>query len=364
MVDHLGDEFDFRILTSDRDLGDTLPYPHVTPGTWTPQGKAHVMYLSPSQQRLGAWHRLLQEVPYDILYLNSFFSTFTRKTLFWRRLGALPDRPIILAPRGEFSEGALHLKSYKKRAYLTLAGRLGLYRHLLWQASSEYEVQDILRTVSRYHLDFNPTVVIAPNLFPKFSGQLRFTDVQKKGGAAHFIFLSRITQKKNLKFTLQILKKIRGDIQFDIYGPLEDAGYWRSCQAIIAQLPDRITVRYHGPVSPDSVSGIFSRYHAFLFPTLGENFGHVILESLTAGCPVVISDRTPWRNLARKYAGWDLPLEQPVSFQETIQQLVDMDQKTWKTWSEGARKTAEAFIYDPAIVEANRQLFYTALAKK
>ena len=49
---------------------------------------------------------------------------------------------------------------------------------------------------------------------------------------------------------------------------------------------------------------------------------------------------------------------------EAIQQVVDMDQTEWNRWSAGAKGVAEAFVHDPAILEANRQLFYTALAQK
>lgn len=43
-------------------------------------------------------------------------------------------------------------------------------------------------------------------------------------------------------------------------------------------------------------------------PTFNENYGHAIVESFVAGLPVVISDRTPWRNLEKINAGWDIPL--------------------------------------------------------
>ena len=51
---------------------------------------------------------------------------------------------------------------------------------------------------------------------------------------------------------------------------------------------------YHGELQPDAVVTTFARYDAFAFPTLGENFGHVIAESLSAGCAVICSDQTPW----------------------------------------------------------------------
>ena len=50
-------------------------------------------------------------------------------------------------------------------------------------------------------------------------------------------------------------------------------------------------------------------YHFFILPTLGENFGHVFIEALAAGCPLIISNRTPWLELEKKGIGWDIPLE-------------------------------------------------------
>jgi len=364
LVERLGDEFDFRILTSDRDLGDEAPYTGIQTDTWITQGKARVMYISPQWQRLRAWLRLLRSFEYDILYLNSFFSVFTRKTLLWRRLGRISAHPVILAPRGEFSPGALRLKKHKKLAYLATVGRLGFYRDIIWQASNREEAAFIQNVCRRFHLDRDPVVYIASNLPAALPVQETVSNHSKESGSLRLIFLGRLAKMKNLTFALESLEHIQGHVQFDIYGPLEDEGYWRLCEGIIARLPENVCVTYHGPVSPESVGETFARYHAFLFPTLGENFGHVILESLAAGCPVVVSDRTSWRNLLQKQAGWDLPLEQPETFQQAIQQLVDMDQATWKVWSAGARRVADAFIGDPALLEANRELFYLALNKR
>ena len=51
------------------------------------------------------------------------------------------------------------------------------------------------------------------------------------------------------------------------------------------------------------------RTTCMILPTLGENFGHVIVEAWTAGCPVLVSDRTPWRQLASHGVGWDVALD-------------------------------------------------------
>ena len=65
-------------------------------------------------------------------------------------------------------------------------------------------------------------------------------------------------------------------------------------------MPENIQVSYKGSVESDKVPGILKDYHFFLMPSEGENFGHGILEALTAACPVIISDKTPWTDLRKK----------------------------------------------------------------
>ena len=364
LIARLGDEFDFRILTADRDLDDVQPYPDIQPNVWMRRTHEWVCYLSPDQRKFLTFRHHLTQESYDLLYLNSFFSQLTVHAVTYRRLGLLPARPWIIAPRGEFSPGALRIKWPKKRLFLIFAGISGLYRNLIWQASSEFEAADIRKLITRFHLDSNPTILVAPNLPPEMRDAPLTARPPKTSGSARLVFLSRIARMKNLAFALQQLAWVQGEVSFDIYGPKEDEAYWRTCQQHIASLPENVTVSYLGPVEPDQASTVFASYHAFLFPTLGENFGHVILESLSAGCPVITSDRTPWRGLESKQAGWDLPLERPDAFVRAIQQIIDMDQPTWQKWAQGARLVAREFINDPAILEANRQLFYTALAQK
>ena len=63
------------------------------------------------------------------------------------------------------------------------------------------------------------------------------------------------------------------------------------------------------------------------------------------------SDRTPWRDLEAKHAGWDLPLGDPTRFITVLQQLVDMDQAAYDPWVNGAWTRAERALDDPTTVE-------------
>lgn len=381
LVAWLGDEFDFRILTSDRDIHDTEPYPGILPGAWNECDKAFVRYLAPGEQTPATMRKILNSIDYDVLYLNSFFSALTRICLSLRRMRLIPDRPTIIAPRGEFSPGALALKGAKKRIYLTLAKLGNLYDGITWQASSIHEQTDILNAIhmnisssakiaiapplSRQHRQ-NLHIRVAPNLTSSYDQDRPRLSLlphnPKRAGHADMVFLSRISPKKNLIYALQLLTQVKGEVSFWIYGPLEDADYWRKCEKLIGELPNNIRVAYGGEVAVDDVGAILSFYNLLLFPTLGENFGHVVIESLGAGCPVLLSDQTPWRELAQKHVGWDISLSQPEQFLSVLEEVIDMDQATWSTWSAAAQAYAQHVRSDPASIEANRQMFLGSLA--
>ena len=64
------------------------------------------------------------------------------------------------------------------------------------------------------------------------------------------------------------------------------------------------------------VGDVYQKYDCFLFPTLNENYGHVIAEALANGCQVVLSKgTTPWDDLHLK-AGYVCQLDEIDSFTE------------------------------------------------
>lgn len=357
MVERMGAEFRFKIITGDRDYGDLGPYPSARPGEWQAVGKAEVYYLAPSQRSIRTIRQLLSSVDYDVLYLNSFFSFwYTIIPLALRRLGWVPRRPVVVAPRGEFSPGALSLKRAKKKTFIVMARAMGLYRGVLWQASSDLEVEDIRRW-------FGPTarIQVAPNIPDRVDVEEVQGRQKKEPGRLRAVFLSRIAEKKNLLWALDVLQAIQGTIEFDIYGAITEPAYWEKCCKVISDMPANVCVRYKGVVPHEMVRSIFGVYDVFLFPTLGENFGHVIPEALSAGCPVVISDTTPWRGLEAAGVGWDLPLSDRAAFVHVLQRLVDMDEEEHARWRSRARQFGADRMDASDTIAANEDLFRSAV---
>ena len=179
------------------------------------------------------------------------------------------------------------------------------------------------------------------------------------------VFLSRISQKKNLDYALRVLTKTRVRIQFDIWGPLEDPAYWKKCQNLIESLPENVVARYRGTAHNSEVNKILAEYDLFFLPTCGENYGHVIAEAVSAGTPVLLSDQTPWRNLQKEGVGWDLPLENGEwAFREAIEEALHKVGLGKVAWRQRVLEFATNRLNDPSLREANRALFLRAVADK
>jgi hypothetical protein len=54
---------------------------------------------------------------------------------------------------------------------------------------------------------------------------------------------------------------------------------------------------------------------------MDENFGHAIVEAMKSGVLPLISDNTPWKDVADYNAGWALSLDKPIDFENAIVEI-------------------------------------------
>ncbi len=345
----------------DRDLGDAAPYREIETDRWTRVGKARVLYLGPATRSLQQIAKLLRDTTHDVVYLNSFLDpAFTLRVLLLRRLRVTPAKPIVIAPRGEFSPGAWSLRRWKKEPYLQLLRAFGALRGVYWQASTLLERDDIIRAIRIKDVDKQArSIFVASNLAPcpaVLSGARRHP-LRSAGDPLRVCFLSRISPKKNLNYALRVLQSVRVPVRFSIYGPTEDQSHWDECLAVMKDLPPQVTAVHKGNVEPDRVIATLAEHDLFFLPTRGENFGHAIHEALSAGLPVLISDQTPWRQLEENEAGWALPLSDPMAFTRTIEEVFSWAPEFLAQWGRSAREHAAAVAENLEALKANRQLF-------
>jgi glycosyltransferase involved in cell wall biosynthesis len=347
----LKNDFDIHVLTTDTDHGEQQPYENITPNKWiTNLGPdIKVYYARKATLTLKQLRREIVKANAEYIYLNHLFSPGFVIYPLWLKFSRQIKSKVVLCPRGALYESALAVKPIKKKPFITLFKALRIHKLITFHATNEREKQAILEYFP------GSKVLIADNL-PE-SDQPVFESVRKEPGILKCIFVARIVPIKNLLFLLQVLQQIKQQVILSVAGPIEDTAYWKECENAIVKLPANIQVEYVGAISNDKVKSIITANHLFVLPTQGENFGHSIFEALLTGRPVLISDQTPWLQMATKKAGWDVSLHDPEKFARVIEEMASWDQANFDEWGQGAWHYARVFIENPTLKTQYFNLF-------
>lgn len=341
----LKDKFDVKFICSTQDLsGEKIDVnKYLDNGIYINKTKIISTLKNVDKAQLGC------------VYLNGIFSVhfFLIPLLYFRVFH--PQIKLAIAPRGMLQGGALSIRSSKKNLYLKLLKTAGLLNKVTWHATDEQEILDIKKVMGA-----QANCVLAYNLPKKPLDKVQI--IEKNNTTLRLVFLSLITEKKNLHLILQALQSIPFPVELDIYGPIKDQDYWKSCQKITVQLPANCKVRYKGPINPVEVQNTLQQYHAFVLPSKGENFGHAIYEALSVGRPVIISNFTPWNNLKKSGAGWNIILNTEELY-TALNDLQNLSQTNYTHYCQQAHQLAKDYFVISSNVENYIKLFQTDLNK-
>jgi glycosyltransferase involved in cell wall biosynthesis len=356
LVATLGEEFNFKIITSDRDLGDKSPYKNIRVNEWNLVEGTEVYYLS-QDATFNEIKNLILNTEYDLIYLNSFFSKkFSVIPYLLYFMGKLEKTPMIIAPRGEFSDGAISIKSWRKKVFIFLIRFLLPVKNFFWHASTVHEKKDILKFFK------NPEKIHIATDLPEPKATFEAKKITENLTSLKICFLSRICEMKNLFFVLDVLKLVKVPVELNIFGPKESPEYWESCEELIKKLPENIYVIYHGAVQNNKVKKIIADNDLFFVPSKGENYGHVFVEAFSAGVPVLVSDQTPWKNLESIGVGWDFSLDSKDLFISTIEKLFFSSMESRLVQSNACQKFAHDITNDVDGLNRNRNLFKVSIS--
>jgi len=348
MVERFKSEYDIYVFTSDRDINEKKPFKDLATDQWLQKDGYKIWYYSPGTMTFKKVKDVITEIDPDKIYLNSMFSNMIKPIM-----AAYATGKIIIAPRGMLRSSALSVKPIKKFMYLWLLRMMGIGRYLSFHSTGEDETKDIKR--------FFPAakdIVLAPNLPVAVNNQL--AAIQKPTGQLRIIFVGRLHPIKKLDFLLDALAKAKGGIKLDIVATREDKAYWTRCKKLIGKLQFKFDITTYIDLPHHKIKPMLEQAHLFVLPTEGENFGHAIFEALAVGCPVLISDQTPWQSLREQKAGVELPLADQSRFTEVIQEFVDMPDAAWQEYRQGAWSLATSYQQNLASAEQYHQLFKNA----
>jgi glycosyltransferase involved in cell wall biosynthesis len=255
----------------------------------------------------------------------------------------------IISPKGELYPGALASKALKKMLWLNLF-KCFHFKKLKFHVTSTNEREIIKNFFPASIIDLARDIPLLKKDFKndKFAGSKSFK----------IVFISRIDPKKNLIFIPEILSHITTPMEIDIWGEISDELYFKECIKEFSKLSSNISWKYKGSLTFDQSSIKFHEYDLFIFPTKGENFGYVILESLQCGCPVLLSkDTTPWADLEEYNVGYNIPLSDKTLWIKRLSEYYNLDPTERKYISKRCSEYVKSKINLPEIEIENQNIF-------
>lgn len=348
VVRAIKDDFSIYIISKNHEVTDNKPLEGVKNG-WNEFEFGRVYYTPYGEHGTKAILKIMEEVSPDVIYENSFFSydDMLPVALYKKKH---KNVKVVVAPRGEFYPERLKKGIEKKKLYKTAFKALGLLKDICWQATGEQELEYIRDFIGvKENLIYNVNNITIADRGESF--------IEKEKGKLTLSFIARIHPMKNLLFALEILNDVKAEVVYDIYGSIEEPEYWEKCKEYIKNLPENITVNYCGQVSHSEVCNILKEHHGYFMPTIGENYGHSIVESFMCGRPVIISDKTPWQELEKYGAGYSVPLDNKEKFISAVESLAGVDNASFKEISENACKYINMKLNNEEVIEGYRCMF-------
>lgn len=318
IVNSCSDEFDFYIVCYNHDWNDSKPFDRKI-NKWYELGKAKVMYVPNSYLDFSIKHmkELFKSIKPNLVWFSGVLTPNNK--IVAAICGKRMNIPILFSPRGEVSADRIVIKSYKKIPYLKLISMLGLYKGCYFHGTSDDEIEGLNKFFSP---DTNHLFRVAN--IPIIQQPILVKNV-KESGTLRVIFFSRIHEVKNLLYAVKRVCKCKQNICFDVYGPMESPDYWEECIKVYDSAPNNITINYCGIITKEKLSQTIQGYDCFLFPTINENYGHVIAECLANSRPVILSKgTTPWDDLDNR-AGFVIDLNNPELFTERLDYYASLD---------------------------------------
>ena len=335
------------MVTSNRDLDEAYPL-DVRANQWstveTSTNTIQVRYTSDIGK--SQWQDILDEVKPEVVHLNSLFS----KGFTLLPLGVLRQRPnvrVVMAPRGMLGEAALSIKPLKKRLFLALARGMGWMDGVRWHASSEQEAIEVRQAFP------HAQTAVAQNLPSPQPSE----NPSRRSDHWNIAVIGRIHRVKNLHFGLKAVLEANASrsVTVNFIGPVEDSAYQEELERLATKNP-AVDVVFHGGMPPSELGPHFHAAHYLLSSTTQENFGHSIVEAWAHGCPVLISDRTPWRGLEAHNVGWDWPLVES-EWNVGLNAALALNHAEWEAMSRAARAFFSERVQSAEAEQANLALF-------
>jgi len=221
----------------------------------------------------------------------------------------IQNKKIIICPRGSFSNFTLSNKlSFFKSIWLFVFIQ-PFYKKVIWQASSYLEEVDILRRLPKAKVEIindgvdfssfqNAEQISRENLVEKFT-EKSFQEVSRL-----FLSMGRLHKIKRFDVLIDafgLYQKEDENAKLIIAGG--DDGEEKNLKSQIKNLELESSIFLIGKVDFDEKKLVLNNCDYFTLASEFESFGIVIAEALSCGKAIVLSNKTPWKDLEKNNCG-------------------------------------------------------------
>ena len=109
--------------------------------------------------------------------------------------------------------------------------------------------------------------------------------VVKKGAPLNLIFVGIVNHRKGIHHLLSVCRKLGSKkVNVNLVGEYDSDGN------IYQTYKNDDNIHFRGFIGHDTLSKMYQSADVFVFPTLGEGFGMVVIEAMSCGLPVIITN--------------------------------------------------------------------------
>lgn len=347
----LKEDYEVYVITTNEDLNDSIEDHLSLKNQFVLFDGIQVIYLDSYHRSLIHIKRLSDAIQPQFVFFNGLFNKYFSKYLLYH-FSRNPNVSSIISLRGMLKSSAIVQKERKKKIYIRILKWLIRRQKITFHCTSKDEETDLIMNFGK-----KQNTVVLPNI--PFLSQNKIT--QGKSNKLKLVYSARIHPIKNLHSLISILSQVKSLLKLTIIGVVEDEEYWLQCKKQFNLLPKHIEIEVLGDMKHHELMNHLPNYDVYILPTRGENFGHSIFEAFSAGLPVIISDQTPWINLATQKIGFDIPLSDKNSFVSAIEKFAVMSQEEFFGWSKNAKKYASNFYDSQDYLKGYKSLFSNKL---
>ena len=251
----------------------------------------------------GVWYDIKKA---DVLYIQYLFHYTVLISLLF---SLIQRKKIIVCPRGSFSYFTLSNRFVSLKDFWIRYLIKPFCKQVVWQASSYLEKRDIRRNLP----DANVIIIndgVDFSSFQQFKNinkqelLKRYTNIKFKEVSHIFFSMGRLHSIKCFSVLIEAFSLL---VEKDLNAKLLIAGgndgeEGRLRQQII-DLNLQHSVFLIGSVDFEDKKNLLNNSDYFSLASEFESFGIVVAEALSCGKPIILSNKTPWRDLEKNKCG-------------------------------------------------------------